>query len=218
MDKFRNKILIVCKNKMTENQTFVCDGFQEAISVLKGTFKMFVPLEVLEKVKEAIAILNSTAKPLLKDYNDGEFCKELYCDVRDFRETAISFLDFAEKTLEKFGSEIDSCTFGDVDDYIREAICWIWKAFDRLGCDNFLHSSFSHSCDTSCDSSSCSFDSLCSSDACDSSCSSDSCDSSCSSSSSSCSDSSCSSSSSCRSSCSSSSSSCDSFYSFSEVC
>jgi len=132
---------------MNGNLEIVCELFSESIDLLEDTYKMYVPSEVLEKVKEAEELLKETRTPLLDLYNvDKTICKEIYSDARDFRETALTYLFYAISTLEKFGSEIDSCTFGDVDDYIREAVCWIEKTKYCLHCEP------STCCDSTCSS------------------------------------------------------------------
>lgn len=141
----------------------VCPEFQQAIDLLKETYCSSDAPFILEKVCEAGDILNATYRPLLDGYYDGEYCKETYCNVRDFRDTALTFLDCAKATLEQ--SRVTKCDLSDIDDYIHEAVCWIEKA-QTLLCGE----SFSSSCDSSCDSSR--------SDSCEDSCES-SCESSC---------------------------------------
>lgn len=69
---------------MSENLEVACELFIEAKEVLESTYEIYNPGEVLLKVKEAIALLEATHRPLLDAYNvDQAICKKLYCDLRD---------------------------------------------------------------------------------------------------------------------------------------
>ena len=121
---------------MSSNLEITCGLFFEASDLLRQTDKMYVPSEVLEKVIKADRLLKKTHKTLLDTYNeDKEICKDLYCKVRDLRDTSQTYLFYAIETLKKYGSDISSCDFGDVDDYIKEAIVWVERASCCLGCD-----------------------------------------------------------------------------------
>lgn len=104
----------------------VCRSFNLAIEILEATYETYVPEKVYVLVKDAIKVLDSTYKPLLKAYNvDKSLCKERYCYARDTRDTAITYLDLAVEVLEFYGDDIEPCDFGDVDYYIKEAVNWI---------------------------------------------------------------------------------------------
>ena len=165
-------------------QEQVCLIFNQVINDLKESKKVCDKDELLAIVQKATVDLNSTYRPLLDGYYDGEYSKEVYCAARDFRETALTYLDYAEVTLKELKPR-----YCDVREYICEATCWTEKAqvvlcdigchSETSDCDKCSTSPSCESCSSSCDSSS--------SSSCDSSSSSSSCSSSSDSSSSSCS-------------------------------
>ena len=166
-------------------QCEVCHVFETVLEELEETFCEFYPPDVQHAVCDAIEQLEGTFDPLLDGYYGLLYCKEVYCNVRDFRDTAVTYLHCAKKVLAQFdpedcsrvpfASRLSEKEFGDTNDYIREAICWIEKArlclcFVVVDCED-------GDCEDDCDSDSCESDS-CDSDSCDSdSCDSDSCDS-----------------------------------------
>ena len=124
---------------MSTNLEEVCEIFNLTIEILKSTYEIYQPLVVLEKVCEAQDVLRSVFDPLLDLYNeDKEICKELYCKVRDLKETALTWMFYAKSTLEAYGEDIEPCVFGDVDSYIKNAVCYTIQAKDCLKCDESL--------------------------------------------------------------------------------
>ncbi len=111
----------------------VCEAFEKAIQILESTYENYIPEDVLELSKEARDILDATYRPLLDAYNvDKDFCKEIYCNVRDYRDTALTFIDLAIEVLEYFGDDITQCDFSDVDKYIKKSVCWTKKAKNSI--------------------------------------------------------------------------------------
>ena len=165
-------------------QCEVCHVFEEVLEELGETFCDFCPPDVLEIVCEAIEQLEGTFDPLLDGYYARQYCKEVYCNVRDFRDTAVTYLYCAKKVLIQ-GERLSEKEFADTDDYIKEAICWTEKAKLCLcyvviseSCDDCDTSSCDDSCDTSSCDDSCDTSSSCA-DSCDTSPScADSCDTS----------------------------------------
>ena len=176
----------------------ICEKFTFAIETLEETYCVCDEMVIRDGIESAKALLLSTYSELLKDvYYANLICKELYCKIRENRDCAVELLCCALEVLDDQGGKVDPFCFGEVDDMIRESICYIEKAKVLLCEDCCEDSCNSASCESSC-SASCDSSSLSCSDSC-----SDSCDSS----SLSCSDS-CSSSLSCSTSCDSSSLSC----------
>lgn len=117
------------------NLESVCEYFNFGIEILERTYDIYVPEEVLKLTKEAQDVLERTYRPLLDAYNvDEEITKPEYCCARDYRDTAITFLELAIEIMEFYGDEITQCDFTDVDAYIRKAVCYVGKAKDCIGC------------------------------------------------------------------------------------
>ena len=155
-------------------QEIVCALLDESILIIKDARSSDDKAVIEELSGLAIETLSATYRPMLEGYYEGEYCKETYCNVRDYRDTAITYLDYAQKTA----SEAHLECLNDVKDYLCEALCWTEKAQSTLcaecssdSCDDNCRDSCDDNCRDSCDDSC--------SDSCDDSCS-DSCDDSCS--------------------------------------
>ena len=153
-------------------------NFEEALSILKSTYKIPFPDEVTVLVKEAQALLLATERPMLDAYYSGEICKETYTFMREYREYALAYLNLAVRLMEEFPHS--PCEFGEADDAIHKAVDYLKLAL-KVEC-SCPSDSGCYSCSKSCDSSSsssCGCDSSSSSSCgCDSSSSSSGCDSS----------------------------------------
>ena len=164
-------------------QEIVCELLAESIVIIKDALSSDDKAVIEQLSGLAIETLSATYRPMLEGYYDGEYSKEKYCNARDYRDTAITYLDCAQKTA----SEVHLECLKDIKDYLCEALCWTEKAQSTLcaewsdsysdSCSNSCSDSCDDGCDTSCDdgcNDSC--DDGCS-DSCDDGCS-DSCDSS----------------------------------------
>ena len=169
--------------------------FLEAISILKSTYKVPFPDEVLLAIQQAQALLQGTVEPLLAAYNDGLITKKVYTEMREFRGYALAYLEFASRLLVEYPNK--ACEFGEADQAIHSAVKYLKLALkaensgncesesscgcdSSSSCDSCGSSSSSCSCDSSSSCSSCSSSSSCSSGSssscgCDSSSSSSSC-------------------------------------------
>lgn len=143
-------------------QDNVCAVFEEVVTLLQETEETDQKEVLKEEVCLAMDKLNSTYRILLDGYYACEYCKEVYCNVRDYRDTAIAYLDYAKETLRD--QCFDETSLEEIRNYICEALCWTEKAQTVLCvCDDIV------SCDTSCSSSSSSCSKSCdSSESCES--------------------------------------------------
>ena len=163
----------------------ICEQFTHAIDILEETYCLCDKDLISKAITEVKDILLLTRSELKDDvYYANLICKELYCKIRDDRDCAYELLCCAEKVLDDQGGVVDPYCFSEVDELIREAICYLEKAKSLL-CDSCKDKDSCESlCESSCESlceSSCSglYQSCGSSSYCDSSSMTSSCLSSC---------------------------------------
>ena len=162
----------------------ICEQFTHAIDILEETYCLCDKDLISKAITEVKDILLLTRSELKDDvYYANLICKELYCKIRDDRDCAYELLCCAEKVLDDQGGVVDPYCFSEVDELIREAICYLEKAKsllcdsckDKDSCESLCESSCESLCESSCESF---CESLCES-LCESSCES-LCESSCS--------------------------------------
>lgn len=131
-------------------QKEVCQTFTLVIKQLRTLCKEQDLDVVLEVVTLAVQELEATYRPLLDGYYATEFCKEVYCAVREFRTNALNLLKCVLSMLGE--NKPNVC---EIHGMIDEAICWLQKAKTLL-CDCETDESFfAEVCSTSTSSSSC---------------------------------------------------------------
>jgi hypothetical protein len=159
----------------------VCSLLEESVVLLNNALTSEDPQVIRELSAIATETLSSTYRPMLEAYYADEFCKEAYCDGRDFRDTALTYLSCVEKTLTD-----NSFRLRDAQDFLLEALCWTEKAQSTLcfdcevqsdcdqGCDDKPQNNCCDSCDDTCDGCEDGCNDTCE-DGCDDTCG-DSCD------------------------------------------
>ena len=104
----------------------ICSDFEKAITLLKETQGKCNRKAILKRVRCACKYLKRTYRPLLDYYYKGKMSKEDYCNVRDYRDTALTYLHYSRATLPE--PHLDAKGLDDVHDYNHEALCWTEKA------------------------------------------------------------------------------------------